>query len=930
MSYVTNTGLTYYHSKMKTVLNGKSNTNHTHNYAGSTSPGGGANSVANSLSIQLNGGTATIFNGSAAKSINITPSGIGAANSTHTHDINALINVLSTGSATPGDNDYYISQDINNANQYVRRSTSAIWNYVKSKANTVYAGINHKHTYYGTYNGGDAGSGKTGYVKLMTINLAKANYYNQPIYLQLCSRGHTQITRVTIAFNNHATATSGKSSVLSFLKEGYDSAIYLQMVTDTSYYLWMKKSEEYDNITIYSYNLSDYMISAGIAVDFPNGFSATLPTTNIITPTWGNHVAYAEKANKTDGTLNIQMNGTTITSFNGSSTTTTNITPSAIGAAAASHSHPYLPLSGGAMTGSISMSGKDADIGLIISNTSTGKKVGFTIGTGNDNRGVYDFTGNKWMLYSDKDNNIRMLGNADSANKLITARTINGTNFDGTANITITANPTANQLTNQNLNDYKSNGFYFAGGGNTVVNKPDGVDAFGVVVLQNATGYREQVMVDTAQRFACRMFNSSAWGSWNYIYTTLNKPSKSDVGLGNVENKSSATIRGELTSSNVTTALGFTPSANTHTHEFIKNFVSGTATAGYIKVMDLDFSTTSNANQPMVFYFGQRAHEVTRLTILSNNFGSAAAVTIDTFKIAGGYMEIYLLKTADGKFSVYIHKAEPWDTITLYRVDKGDYMNKVKITYTDVFSSSLPSGTTQAGWGENVNYANIAGRLNNALTIQLNSGTTEGTNKFTYTGNAAKSLNITPSAIGASATSHSHDLSTMINTLSTGSANPYDNDYYVCQVQNGGTTNTQYIRRTTSAIWNYIKAKADTVYQPKGSYAAASHSHSVIWPAGNEPIKTTTDDTTANWGAKGISAWFYQTKGLIHNQPSQYGYLFNIGSGSEVHQLWMTQNAGTIYHRGGNGANGWGSVWTTLYDSNNMTAVTNTEIDAMF
>lgn len=35
--------------------------------------------------------------------------------------------------------------------------------------------------------------------------------------------------------------------------------------------------------------------------------------------------------------------------------------------------------------------------------------------------------------------------------------------------------------------------------------------------------------------------------------------SKSDVGLGDVENKSSATIRGEITSSNVTTALGFTP-----------------------------------------------------------------------------------------------------------------------------------------------------------------------------------------------------------------------------------------------------------------------------------------------------------------------------------------------------------------------------------
>lgn len=35
--------------------------------------------------------------------------------------------------------------------------------------------------------------------------------------------------------------------------------------------------------------------------------------------------------------------------------------------------------------------------------------------------------------------------------------------------------------------------------------------------------------------------------------------SRSNLGLDNVENKSSATIRSELTSGNVTTALGFTP-----------------------------------------------------------------------------------------------------------------------------------------------------------------------------------------------------------------------------------------------------------------------------------------------------------------------------------------------------------------------------------
>jgi len=37
---------------------------------------------------------------------------------------------------------------------------------------------------------------------------------------------------------------------------------------------------------------------------------------------------------------------------------------------------------------------------------------------------------------------------------------------------------------------------------------------------------------------------------------------RTNLGLGNVENKSSATIRGELTSSNVTTALGYTPLSN--------------------------------------------------------------------------------------------------------------------------------------------------------------------------------------------------------------------------------------------------------------------------------------------------------------------------------------------------------------------------------
>lgn len=52
------------------------------------------------------------------------------------------------------------------------------------------------------------------------------------------------------------------------------------------------------------------------------------------------------------------------------------------------------------------------------------------------------------------------------------------------------------------------------------------------------------------------------------------------------------------------------------------------------------------------------------------------------------------------------------------------------------------------------------------LVIKLNGGTTEGTNQFTYNVTAAKSINITPSSIGAAASSHTHTAS-QVSGLST-------------------------------------------------------------------------------------------------------------------------------------------------------------------
>lgn len=52
---------------------------------------------------------------------------------------------------------------------------------------------------------------------------------------------------------------------------------------------------------------------------------------------------------------------------------------------------------------------------------------------------------------------------------------------------------------------------------------------------------------------------------------------KADVGLGNVENKSSATIRGELTKDNVTTALGYTPPTTNTTYGVVSKTANGLA-----------------------------------------------------------------------------------------------------------------------------------------------------------------------------------------------------------------------------------------------------------------------------------------------------------------------------------------------------------------
>ena len=83
------------------------------------------------------------------------------------------------------------------------------------------------------------------------------------------------------------------------------------------------------------------------------------------------------------------------------------------------------------------------------------------------------------------------------------------------------------QLTNQDLDDYLDEGkWYYAGGDNSVTNKPSGVDAFELYVGKNASGYRYQKLITSSGIIWFRYYDSTAWKTWVRWYTDQNTDQK--------------------------------------------------------------------------------------------------------------------------------------------------------------------------------------------------------------------------------------------------------------------------------------------------------------------------------------------------------------------------------------------------------------------
>lgn len=126
-------------------------------------------------------------------------------------------------------------------------------------------------------------------------------------------------------------------------------------------------------------------------------------------------------------------------------------------------------------------------------------------------------------------------------------------------------------------------------------------------------------------------YGDESRAAYNHSTSTGNphKTTKADLGLGSVENKSSATIRDELTSANVTTALGYTPpKTDTNTH-YTTNIVAG-AKSGTVNAATTNGNTHINVTDDNIFRSGVVIKGTGATSVTSDASGNVTVHSTDT------------------------------------------------------------------------------------------------------------------------------------------------------------------------------------------------------------------------------------------------------------------------------------------------------------
>lgn len=400
-------------------------------------------------------------------------------------------------------------------------------------------------------------------------------------------------------------------------------------------------------------------------------------------------------------------------------------------------------------------------------------------------------------------------------------------------------------LTNTNLNTLQTEGkWYYAGGGNTCTNVPVESAAFELYVGRNASGWRYQQFTVTSGEIYIRVFDSSNWGNWRKLaFTSDTVTAASSVPWSGITGKPTT----------------FTPAFHTHNYAGSSS-AGGTANASY-KLSNVGQITTvdalNNFNEPNVFKYatmsaldglnglGKNDGIILSAPWSSANYGHQIFLDNNSYTIAHRYRNSgtwsawkTLIDSSNiGSQSVsHASTADSTTTATQLSSSAGSATQPVyfsggkPVATTYTLGKSVPSNAvftdtnTWRGIQNNLTSDSTTDSLSAAQGKVLK-GLVDGKAASSHTHAIAQISNLQSTLDGKSNTNHTHDLNQMINTLTNGTSDPADTDYYIAQYAGGGSTTTTYHRRPHSALWNYIKSKANSVYQPKGSYAASSHTH---------------------------------------------------------------------------------------------------------
>lgn len=137
---------------------------------------------------------------------------------------------------------------------------------------------------------------------------------------------------------------------------------------------------------------------------------------------------------------------------------------------------------------------------------------------------------------------------------------------------------------------------------------------------------------------------------------------------------------------------------------------------------------------------------------------------------------------------------------------------------------------------------------------------------------------------GTGKTSLNDAANALMNSLTEGTSDPTDNDYYISQYASGGTSTTTYHRRPVSKLWNYIKSKLATV-ATSGSYNDLSNKPTIPAAANNGTLTIQKNGTnvqtfTANQSSNVTANITVPTK--VSELTNDSGYTTNTGTVTSV------------------------------------------------